>query len=158
MALELLGSKGIPHLFHHDAESFIWWFLWVCGCSDGSGKEVRVTPYKTWVGLEMLACEGKKAVFLLSADLKDINVSQHHAPNGRFCLILAKLLVQLQAMRPVSPTVDCAAEDKNDMAIFEDLLTRLQKIRAEVKGAPVDDSKTQIYLLTILASLFSLTI
>ena len=40
MALQPLFTQNVPHLFRHDVKSFIWLFLWVCGCSDGSEKEV----------------------------------------------------------------------------------------------------------------------
>src|SRR5882757_3432129 len=95
MALQLFEGDPVIHMFRHDAESYIWLFLWVCGCSDGSEREVLVRPYKVWKKLGMLACKEKREDFLLSAGLKDINVSEHHAPNGLFCLFLAGLLPQL---------------------------------------------------------------
>ena len=45
MVLQLLSGERVVHMFRHDAESFVWLFLWVCGCSDGSTREVLVAPY-----------------------------------------------------------------------------------------------------------------
>ena len=80
MALQLLSSKNVAHMFRHDAESFIWLFLWVCGCSNGPEKQALVEPYRTWRSLNMLACKEEREAFLSTADLHDINVSMHHAP------------------------------------------------------------------------------
>ena len=35
IALRLLTGRDIEHKFRHDAEPFIWAFVWVFGCSDG---------------------------------------------------------------------------------------------------------------------------
>ena len=45
MALQLLEGERVAHMFRHDVESFIWLVLWVCGCSDGSTREVLAAPY-----------------------------------------------------------------------------------------------------------------
>ena len=45
MALQLLEGERVAHMFRHDVESFIRLFLWVCGSSDASTREVLVAPY-----------------------------------------------------------------------------------------------------------------
>jgi hypothetical protein len=34
MALDLLYESGVPRLYRHDAESFAWVLLWICGHYD----------------------------------------------------------------------------------------------------------------------------
>jgi hypothetical protein len=74
MALQLLSRERVPHMFRHDAESFIWLFLWVCGGSDGSAKEVLVAPYKVWRRLDMIACKKGRGDFLSAVGL-DVSAS-----------------------------------------------------------------------------------
>jgi len=57
MALQLLSGQPVVHMLRHDAESFIWQFLWVCGYSGGSSKEVLVAPYKEWRKLSLLVSQ-----------------------------------------------------------------------------------------------------
>ena len=134
MALQLLEGERVTHMFRHDAESFIWLFLWVCGCSDGSTSEVLVAPYKVWRKLDMLACQEKRAAFLSAVDLDDIKVSEHHKPNALFCLFLARLLQQLRAdtWRKIPRSIDHSAQEQKDIAIFKTLLSKFREVRAEL--------------------------
>jgi len=50
-------------------EWFIWLFLWVCGCSDGS-KEVLVV----WRKLDLLACRRKEETFFWMSGLSEFIV------------------------------------------------------------------------------------
>jgi hypothetical protein len=142
MALQLLLGKPVIHLFRHDVESFIWLFLWVCGCSDGSEGEVLVTPYKVWRKLDMLACQKERRAFLSDVNLEDINASEHHAPNGLFCLFLATLLQQLRKYiwNDIPMSVDRNAQDEKDMALFKELLPKFREVRSELnkKFSPKD--------------------
>jgi serine/threonine protein kinase len=142
MALQLLMDKKVIHLFRHDAESFIWLFLWVCGCSDGTDKEVLVKPYKTWRDLDMLACKKERGDFLSDVDLDDINVSEHHMPNALFCLFLAILLQQLRQhiWKDIPASADCKSQDEKDTALFKVLLPKFREIRVELnkKFSPKD--------------------
>ena len=133
MALQLLSTQHVQHLFRHDVESFIWVFLWVCGCSDGSEKEVPVDPYQTWRILDMAACMEKRRSFLSDVSLEKINVSAHHEPNGYFCLFLAMLLQQLRMhiWEDMATNLDRQAEDKKDMSLLMGaLLPKFKEVRA----------------------------
>ena len=134
MALQLLEGGPVIHLFRHDAESFIWLFLWVCGCSNGSKREVLVAPYKVWKTLEMFACKEKKEAFLARTGLKEINVSEHHAPNSLFCLFLVTLLQQLlkYVWWDIPTSADRNLQDQKDMALFKAILPKFREVRAEL--------------------------
>ena len=134
MALQLLSGERVVHMFRHDAESFIWLFLWVCGCSNGSTREVLVAPYKAWRKLDMLACQEKRRAFLSDADLRDIKASEHHKPNALFCLFLARLLLQLRAeqWKNVPTSIDHSAQEQQDIALFQALLSKFGEVRAEL--------------------------
>ena len=129
MALKLLSGERTTHMFRHDVESFIWLFLWVCGCSDGSKREVLVAPYKLWRKLDMLACEARRARFLFNVDLKDINISEHHAPNSSFCFFLARLLLRWMN---IPKSVDHKFQEQKDMAFIKVLLPEFREVRAEL--------------------------
>ena len=134
MALQLLEGPRVAHMFRHDAESFIWLFLWVCGCSDGSTREVLVSPYKVWRKLDMLACQVNRGAFLAKVTLERINIFEHHAANALFCLFLAELLQQLcQYMWAKIPkSTDHGAKEQKDMALFQALLPKFWEVRAEL--------------------------
>jgi len=141
MALQLLSGEPVVHMLRHDAESYIWLFLWVCGCSDGS-KEVLVAPYKMWRKLDMLTCKVDRRAFLSDVNLQRINVSEHHAPNGLFCLFLAILLQQLRTYiwQDIPTSADRDLEDQKDMALYKALLPKFREVRAELnkKFSPKD--------------------
>ena len=130
MALQLLSGERVVHMFRHDAESFIWLFLWVCGCSNGSRREVLVPPYRVWRKLDMLACKIARGAFLSDANLEDINVSEHHAANSLFCLFLATLLQQLRkyTWKRIPMSIDYRVQEQKDMA----LLPKFRGVRAEL--------------------------
>ena len=133
MALQLLSTQNVQHLFRHDVESFIWVFLWVCGCSDGSEKEVPVDPYQTWRHLDMVACMEKRGNFLSNVSPEKINASAHHEPNGYFCLFLAMLLQQLRMhiWEDIATNLDREATDENDMGLLQGvLLPKFKEVRA----------------------------
>ena len=132
MALQLLSVENTVHLLRHDAESFIWLFLWVCGCSDGSGKEVPVAPYKRWRHLEMSTCKTERGAFLSAVELEHINVSTHHGPNGYVCLFLAQLLQQLRThVWKFSTSADHDAKYKKDFALLERvLIPKFKEVRS----------------------------
>ena len=137
MALELLSNEDTAHMFWHDTESFIWVFLWVCASSDGSEMEAVVEPYKTWRGLDMLACKQTQRAFLSAVRLEDINVSEHHAPNHLFCLFLAWLLGDLRrcVWHAVPTSEGCVAKDQEDTKQFERLLTKFREVHSKLSEA-----------------------
>ena len=134
MALQLLSGERVVHMFRHDAESFIWLFLWVCGCSDGSKREVLVAPYNVWRKLYMAACQEKRKAFLSAVDLEDIKVSEHHAANALFCLFLARLLRELRTIpwKKIPTSIDHGVQEQKDMAQFQALLSKFLEVRAEL--------------------------
>ena len=134
MALDLLSGERVVHMFRHDAESFVWLFLWVCGCSEGSTREVLAAPYKVWRKLDMLACQEKRRAFLSDVNLERMNVSENHAANALFCLFLAELLQQLRKyMWDIIPTsMNHSAKEQKDMALFQALLPKFREVRAEL--------------------------
>ena len=142
MALQLLSGERVVHMFRHDAESFIWLFLWVCGCSDGSKREVLVPPYKVWGKLDMLACKIARGGFLSNVNLGRINVSEHHAVNGLFCLFVAWLLQQLRADRwgDIPTSMNHSFQEQKDMVLCQALLPTFREVRAELnrKFSPKD--------------------
>jgi hypothetical protein len=129
MALQLLSVKGIAHMFRHDVESFIWAFLWVCGCSDGSKREVLVAPYKAWRELDILDCKNKRR-----SDLESIKVSAHHAPNNLLCLYLADLLRQLctRLWIDIPTNADQNFGEQKDMAIMKAYIPKFLEVRADL--------------------------
>ena len=134
MALQLLEGARVVHMFRHDAESFIWLFLWVCGCSDGSTREVPVAPYKVWRKLDSIACNIARGAFLSNVNLDRLNVSEHHATKGLFCLFLAKLLQQLcqYTWNDIGLSIDHSAQERKDMVLFQALLPKFRGVRAEL--------------------------
>ena len=135
MALELLSGDAVVHMYRHDVESFIWVFLWVCSCSDGSKKEVLVAPYKKWMKLDIVGCMEKRGNFISRVDLDDIGVSDYHASNGLFCLFLAWLLQQLRVFvwKKFPRSADPNPFDQKDMALFKDfLLPKFREVRDEL--------------------------
>ena len=134
MALQLLLGERVDHMFRHDAESFIWLFLWVCGCSDGSKREVLVAPYKVWRKLDMLACKQDRGDFLSDLNLGKFNVSEHHAANALFCLFLARLLreVRSEKWNNIPTSKNHSAKEQKDMALFQALLLTFREVRAEL--------------------------
>ena len=135
IGLQPLPGKPLSHLWH-DAESFIWLFLWVCGCSDGSEREVLVTPYKKWRKLDMRACKMERSDFLSWGDLEDINVSEHHASNSLFCYfltrVLGRLLMQQHLTSDISTGADHNLQEQKDMAEIKALLFKFQEVRSEL--------------------------
>ncbi len=134
MALLLVSGKPVVHMFRHDAESFLWVFLWVCGCSDGSKREVLVAPYKMWRKRDILGCQTARGAFLWGTSLEDINVSEHHAPNSLFCLFQATLLQQLIAYvwQDIPTSADRNLREQKDMTQFKAILPKLWEVRAEL--------------------------
>ena len=134
MALQRLAGKRVVHITRHDGESFFWLFLWVCGCSGGSKREVPVAPYNGWRKRDLLACKIARGAFLSRVNLEDINVSEHHAANALFCLFLAKLLQQLRAemWNGIPTSMNHSAKEKKDMALFQALLPKFREVRAEL--------------------------
>ena len=67
MALDMLASiaAGTPqlHLYRHDAESFLWVAIWVCGTYEG-GKERQDAPFKAWTQGDARNCAERKLYFL----------------------------------------------------------------------------------------------
>ena len=168
MALELLSNSKMVHLYRHDAESFIWLFLWVCGCSTGSKDKALVAPYKVWKNLGMETCGEKKGLFLSGVNLTDINVSKHHAPNSLFCLFLARLLDQLRkyAWGSVRTNPDPTAQDEKDTAIFENLVIKFIEVRAKLQHqfSPQDwfdrerNAEVEKYIFTEVAQILLTTL
>ena len=135
MALQLVSIENTVHLLRHDAESFIWVLLWVCGCSDGSGKEVPVAPYKLWRHLDMFTCKKERGDFLSAVELEHINVSTHHGPNSYFCLFLAQLLQQLRThiWMDTSTNTNHDTKDKKDFALLETvLIPKFKEVRSKL--------------------------
>ena len=134
MALQLLSGERVAHMFRHDAESFIWVFLWVCGCSDGSTREGLVNPYKIWRKLDMRACKIARGAFLSDVTPGRINASEHHAANGLFCLFLARLLQQLRQYMwdDIGMSIDHSAQERKDMVLFQALLPKFREVRVEL--------------------------
>ena len=120
-------------MFRHDAESFIWLFLWVCGCSDGSKKEVLVSPYNVWRELDMLTCKVEREASLAKVTLERINISGHHASNALFCLFPGKLSQQLREEKwdDILTSMNHSAKEQEDMALFQALLPKFREVRAE---------------------------
>ena len=148
MALQLLSGEHVVHMFRHDAESFIWLFFWVCGCSDGSTSEVLVAPYKVWRKLDMLACKTDRGGFLSDADMGDINASEHHKPNALFCLFLARLLQQLRAepWKNIPTSIGHSAQERQDMALFQALLSRFWEVRTELNKKFLEEDWSDVKL------------
>ena len=136
MALQLFSGWSVVHMFRHDVESFLWVFLWVCGCSDGSSKEVLVDPYEEWRELGMRDCTQKRRLFLSDVTLDAINVSEHHARNALFCLFLARLLKQLRThiWHEIPTRADHNSQEQKDMERLKYLLPRFQEVRAELNS------------------------
>ena len=135
MALQLLSTQNVPHLLRHDVESFVWVFLWVCGCSDGSEKEVPVAPYRMWRSLDMVACMEKRRSFLSDVSPEAVNVSAHHNSNGYFCVFLGRLLQQLcmDVWKDIPTNVDRRATDEQDMELLKGvLLPNFREVRAKL--------------------------
>ena len=135
MALQLLSTQDVPHLFRHDVESFIWVFLWVCGCSDESEKEVPVAPYQTWRHLDMVACMKERGNFLRDPSPEAVNVSAHHNPNEYLCVFLGRLLQQLcmDVWKDIPTSVDRGATNEQDMELLKGvLLPKFKEVRAEL--------------------------
>jgi hypothetical protein len=134
MALQLLQGKPVVHMFRHDAESYIWLFLWVCGCSNGSEREVLVAPYKVWRKLDMLACKVERGAFLSAVNLEAINVSEHHAPNACFAYSWPICCKELRAYvwNDIPTSADLNTEEQKDMALFKELLPKFREVRAEL--------------------------
>ena len=129
MALQPLKGKRVAHMFQHDVQSFLWVFLWVCGCSNGSKTEVLVAPYKRWRKLDMLACEKERLLFLCGLRFKDISISKHHAPNNLFCLFLATLL---HPWMNIPTSVDHDFQEQKDMAFIQVLLPEFREVRTKL--------------------------
>jgi hypothetical protein len=61
MSLDLLTSDAwlgnVERLYRHDLESFMWVFLWICGCYD-NGLPVSIMPerYKKWAKNDPQTC------------------------------------------------------------------------------------------------------
>ena len=142
MALQLLSGKRVVPMFRHDVESFFWLFLWVCGCPDGSRREVLVAPYKVWRKLDMHACKIERGSFLSAVNLDDLNVSEHHATNGLSCLFRAWLLQQLSAYtwNNAPTSMDHSGQEQKDMAIFQAIFPKFWEVRVELdrKFSPKD--------------------
>ena len=163
MALQLLDGGRVAHMFRHDAESFIWLFLWVCGCSDGSRREVLVAPYNVWRKLDMLACKKDREAFLASINLERLNVSEHHTENGLFCLFVAWLLRELRINRwdDIPTSMNHSAQEQKDMALFQALLPKFREVRAELnrKFSPKDWADNELrseirkYIRTTVAAI-----
>ena len=134
MALQLLEGECVAHMFRHDAESFIWLFLWLCGCSDGSKREVLVSPYNVWRKLDILTCKVERGASLAKVTLERINISEHHASNALFCLFLANLLQQLRqhTWDGILTSMNHSAKEQKDMALFQALLPKFREVRAEL--------------------------
>ena len=117
MALDLLEDERVVHMFRHDVESFIWLFLWVCGCSNGSNREVLVAPYTVWRKLDMPACKKEREAFLAKLTLERYNVSEHHAANSLSCLFLARLLQLFRTIlwNWIPTSIDHGAQEQKDM-------------------------------------------
>ena len=110
-------------------ESFIWLFLWVCGCSDGSKREVLVAPYKLWRKLDMFACRERRLVFLWGVSLEDINVSEHHAPNSLFRYFLARLL---RRWLNIPTNLEHNIQEQKYMTFIKVLLPEFRAVLAEL--------------------------
>ena len=82
----------------------------------------------------MLACKEERGGFLSDADLRDINACEHHKPNALFCLFLARLLLQLRAeqWKNVPTSIDHSAQEQQDIALFQTLLSKFREVRAEL--------------------------
>jgi len=67
MALDMLESIAAnthqSHLYRHDAESFLWVAIWVCGTYEG-GKERLDAPFKAWTQGDARHCRAFKVEFL----------------------------------------------------------------------------------------------
>ena len=70
MALDILASD-IPqvHLYRHDAESFLWVAIWVCGTYEG-GIERQDAPFQDWTQRGARHCRTYKFLFLTGHEKK----------------------------------------------------------------------------------------
>ncbi|KAG2035198.1 hypothetical protein BDR03DRAFT_1012715 [Suillus americanus] len=69
MAIDLLLVKGqrgeVKHLYHHDLESFIWCFAWIClHYKQGVLLPVESRPLDIWATAGAVTCGEKKYLFL----------------------------------------------------------------------------------------------
>ena len=73
MALDMLSSitddTHPSHLYRHDAESFLWVAIWVCGTYEG-GEERQDAPFKDWAQGGAKLCRALKRDFLANNDPK----------------------------------------------------------------------------------------
>ena len=73
MAFDILASivTDTPqqHLYRHDAESFLWVAIWVCGTYEG-GIERQDAPFNDWTQGDARHCRAYKIEFLTSYDEK----------------------------------------------------------------------------------------
>ena len=72
-ALDILssiaGDTHQSHLYRHDAESFLWVAIWVCGTYEG-GKERQDAPFKAWTQGDARHCLSLKLYFLSRGESK----------------------------------------------------------------------------------------
>ena len=94
MALDMLSSIAanthLSHLYRHDAESFLWVAIWVCGTYEG-GKEWQKASFKNWAQADAENCQGLKRNFLAKNDRKLWSKS-YQARAG----LLRKIRIQLK--------------------------------------------------------------
>lgn len=135
MALQLLSGEHVAPLFRHDAESFIWVFIWVCGCSDGL-KEVLVAPYKGWKKLDMLDCRKKKGVYISGANSQTISVSDHHSRSKLICGYLAWFLRELPwasyGWQDMRTSEGRNSQEQKCMATMKVLIPKIREAPAEL--------------------------
>ena len=93
MALDMLSSitddTHPSHLYRHDAESFLWVAIWVCGTYEG-GEKRQDASFKDWEQGDAEHCQGFKRNFLAKNDPKLWSKS-HQARAG----LLRKTRIQL---------------------------------------------------------------
>ncbi|KAF8431169.1 hypothetical protein L210DRAFT_1061430, partial [Boletus edulis BED1] len=76
MALQLLNKAvfqgNIPHVYEHDAESFIWILVWIAlRYTNGNLKGDHDRPLNEWATVDPTRCREKKTDFLTNSEMRD---------------------------------------------------------------------------------------
>ncbi|KAF8423444.1 hypothetical protein L210DRAFT_3765781 [Boletus edulis BED1] len=87
MALQLLNKAAfqgnIPHVYEHDAESFIWILVWIAlRYTNGNLKGDHDRPLNEWATVDPTRCREKKTDFLTNSEMRDrLQAGQGHEQN-----------------------------------------------------------------------------
>lgn len=98
MSIDLLTLSGldgaVEHMYWHDAESFVWVFVWVClRYKNGKLRRKRRLPFDEWLKVDAPSCAMLKSHFLLVERRKytRLRASASHQENW----ILAQAFLKL---------------------------------------------------------------